>query len=161
MLIDAGVKEWRLFTIFPSGRAAAYPEFDLNGEEIRRLMDFIVDTRREGLIAASFCCEGFMEGYEREVRDYFFNCHAGVTVASVLIDGSIGSCPSIRADYTQGNIYKDDFWDVWTNRFELYRNREWMRRGPCASCRHWRYCEGNGMHLRDSEGNLMHCHLLK
>lgn len=102
-----------------------------------------------------------MEGYEREVRDYFFNCHAGVTVASVLIDGSIGSCPSIRADYTQGNIYKDDFWDVWTNRFEPYRNREWMRRGPCASCRHWRYCEGNGMHLRDSEGNLMHCHLLK
>lgn len=44
---------------------------------------------------------------------------------------------------------------------ELFRNREWMRRGPCASCRHWRYCEGNGMHLRDSEGNLMHCHLLK
>ncbi len=161
VLIDAGVKEWRLFTIFPSGRAAAYPEFDLNGEEIRRLMDFIVDTRREGRIAASFCCEGFMEGYEREVRDYFFNCHAGVTVASVLIDGSIGSCPSIRADYTQGNIYKDDFWEVWTNRFEPYRNREWMRRGSCASCRHWRYCEGNGMHLRDSEGNLMHCHLLK
>lgn len=29
------------------------------------------------------------------------------------------------------------------------------------ACRHWRYCEGNGMHLRDSEGRLMHCHLLK
>lgn len=161
VLIEAGVKEWRLFTIFPSGRAARYPEFDLTRDEIRTLMDFIVATRKERRIDASFCCEGFMGGYERQVRDYFFNCRAGVTVASVLIDGSIGSCPSIRADYTQGNIYTDDFWDVWTNRFEPYRNREWMRRGPCAECKHWRYCEGNGMHLRDSNGDLMHCHLLK
>lgn len=161
LLVDAGVKRWRLFTIFPSGRAAQYPEFDLNKEELCMLMDFIVETRREGIIRPSFCCEGFMAGYEGLVRDYFFSCQAGVTVASVLIDGGIGSCPSIRSDYTQGNIYKDDFWDVWQNKFQPYRDRSWMKRGACAECAHWRYCEGNGMHLRDSEGNLMHCHLLK
>ena len=54
---------------------------------------------------ASFCCEGFLEGYEMEARDHFFSCEAGVSVASVLLDGSIASCPSIRADYSQGNIY--------------------------------------------------------
>ena len=63
-----------------------------------------------------------MGGYEGEVRDYFFECQAGVSVASVLLDGSIGACPSIRADYTQGNIYKDDLWDVWQNRYEVYRD---------------------------------------
>ncbi len=102
-----------------------------------------------------------MGGYEGEVRDYFFECQAGVSVASVLLDGSIGACPSIRADYTQGNIYKDDLWDVWQNRYEVYRDRQWMRCGVCADCSFWRYCEGNGMHLRDSDGNLMHCHLHK
>lgn len=159
LLIEAGVKHWRLFTIFPSGRAARYPEFEMSREEVELLMRFIVDTRREGLIKASFCCEGFMGAYEGKVRDHFFDCQAGVTVASVLLDGGIGSCVSIRADYRQGNIYEDDFWDVWQSRFGIYRDRSWMKTGICADCKVWRYCEGNGLHLRDSEGKLMHCHL--
>ncbi len=157
LLIEAGVKGWRLFTIFPAGRAAAYPEFKLTKGEIETLMRFIADTRKEGRIKASFCCEGFMGSYEGIVRDNFFECQAGVTVGSVLLDGGIGACPSIRADYRQGNIYEDDFWDVWQTRFGQYRDRSWMRRGVCADCRFWRYCEGNGMHLRDSRGDLMHC----
>lgn len=161
LLIDAGVKKWRLFTIFPAGRAADYPEFNLTREETEILMRFIVDTRKEGRIKASFCCEGFLGNYEGKVRDNFFECQAGVTVGSVLLDGGIGACPSIRADYRQGNIYKDDFWDVWQNRFGQYRDRSWMRCGDCADCRFWRYCEGNGMHLRDSDGNLMHCAITK
>ncbi len=161
LLIEAGVKKWRLFTIFPSGRAAQYPEFDLTKEETEELMRFIVDTRNEGCIRASFCCEGFMGAYEGKIRDHFFDCTAGVTVASILLDGGIGACASIRADYRQGNIYQDDFWDVWQNKFEVYRNRKWMKTGICADCSFWRYCEGNGMHLRDSEGKLMHCHLKK
>lgn len=157
LLIEAGVKQWRLFTIFPSGRAANYPEFDLTKDEVKQLMDFIVATREEGRIKASFCCEGFMAGYEGKIRDNFYECRAGVTVASVLLDGGIGACPSIRADYRQGNIYTDDFWDVWQNRFEKYRDRSWMKTGKCADCSFWRHCEGNGMHLRDSDGQLMHC----
>lgn len=159
LLIDAGVKRWRLFTIFPAGRAAAYPEFKLNAEDTRQMMEFIVRTRKEGRIKASFCCEGFLGGYEGMARDTFFECAAGVTVGSVLLDGGIGACPSIRADYRQGNIYKDDFWEVWQNGFRQYRDRSWMKQGECADCKFWRYCEGNGMHLRDSDGHLMHCNL--
>lgn len=161
LLTDAGVKRWRLFTIFPSGRAAQHPEFDLGQDELRTLMEFIIATRKEGRIHPSFCCEGFLAGYEGLVREYFFECGAGVTVASVLLDGGIGACPSIRADYRQGNIYTDDFWNVWQNRFGAYRDRGWMKRGVCSDCSFWRYCEGNGMHLRDADGNLMHCHLRK
>lgn len=159
LLISKGVKKWRLFTIFPAGRAAAYPEFRLSQDEVRSLMDFIVATRWEGLIKASYCCEGFMGGYEGLVRDSFFDCQAGVSVSSVLLDGGIGACPSIRADYRQGNIYQDDLWQVWNTRYEKYRDRSWMKTGACADCSFWRYCEGNGMHLRDSEGSLMHCNL--
>ncbi len=159
-LISCGVRAWRLFTIFPSGRAAQYKEeFDLNKDEVRILMEFIRQTRKEGRIKASFCCEGFLEGYEGIVRDHFFSCQAGVSVASVLLDGGIGACPSIRANYRQGNIYEDDLWEVWQTKFQPYRDRAWMKTGKCAACSFWRYCEGNGMHLRDSDGNLMHCHL--
>ena len=100
-----------------------------------------------------------MPDYEGEIRDYLFHCMAGISVASILIDGSISACTSIRGKYYQGNIYKDDFWDVWENRFESYRNREWMRKQePCNNCKLFRYCEGGGMHLRREDGSLMLCH---
>lgn len=159
MLYENGVREWRLFSIFPVGRAKQYPDFQLSDADMRRLMEFIIATRAEGKIKASYACEGFLGDYEGRVRDHLYQCNAGVSVGSILIDGSISACTSIRGKYYQGNIYKDDFWDVWENRFEQYRNREWMRHGECGDCKMFRYCEGNGMHLRDEEGNLLVCHL--
>ena len=160
LLIDNGVKEWRLFTVFPVGRAASDPELRLSGEEFRGTMEFIKRTRKEGLIKASYGCEGFLGKYEGDVRDNFFLCSAGLTVGSVMADGSIAACPSIRADYSQGNIYKgDDFMDVWNSRYQIYRDHSWMKTDACARCRHWRWYRGNGMHLRDADGKLLFCHL--
>ncbi|MFQ6927598.1 MAG: TIGR04133 family radical SAM/SPASM protein [Parabacteroides merdae] len=102
--------------------------------------------------------EGFLGNYEGEVRDQIFHCNAGISTASVLIDGSISGCPSIRANFHQGNIYKDSFVDVWNNGFKEYRNREWARKGQCADCDMFRYCEGSGMHLHDDSGDLITCH---
>ncbi len=158
-LYSIGVRNWRLFTIFPAGRAAEHPEFRLPPEQFRGLLQFIRDTRKEGKIMASYCCEDFVGDYEGDVRDNFFLCHAGLTVGSILIDGSISACASIRADYSQGNIYKDDFIDVWNNRYKPFRDRGWMRKDQCGDCKFFRYCEGNGMHLRDSDGKLMMCRI--
>ena len=157
-LFETGVKDWRIFTIFPVGRAAQHPELQLSNEEFTRVLNFIRDTRRQNRIRLSYGCEGFLGNYEHEVRDHFYTCHAGVNVASVLADGSISACPSIRANFHQGNIYTDNFMDVWNNRFQPFRDRSWARRGKCADCNLWRYCEGNGMHLHDDQGQLLVCH---
>ena len=158
-LIGLGLKGWRLFTVFPVGRAAQDPELQLTREEHIGLLEFIRTTLRQGVIAAEFACEGFLGRYEGDVRGHFYMCQAGITVGSVLADGSISACPSIRADYNQGNIYRDDFMDVWEHRFGPYRDRSWMKKDACASCKFWRYCRGGGMHLRDAQGNLILCHL--
>ena len=157
-LISLGVRAWRIFTIFPVGRARQYPELQLSNEQFTQVMDFIAATRKEGRIAVNFACEGFLGGFENEVRDTFYHCDAGVTVASVLADGSISACPSIRSKFYQGNIYKDDFWTVWNEGFGMYRDRSWARQGICADCKMFRYCRGNGMHLHDEEGKLLVCH---
>jgi len=157
LLISLGVKAWRIFTVFPQGRAKDNPDMKLTGHQVKEIMEFIKETRKEGRIKCSFACEGFLGPYEGEVRDGFFACIAGLTVASVLADGSISACASIRSDYHQGNIYTDDFWEVWTNRFQPYRDHSWMKRGICAQCRNFRWCQGNGIHLRDGEGNLLQC----
>ena len=158
-LISKGVKRWRLFSVFPMGRAANDPMMHLDTEEFRGLFEYIKRTREEGRIRVDYGCEGFLGNYEGEVRNRFFGCQAGVTVGSVMADGAIGACASIRADYHQGNIYDDDFMDVWENRYAPYRNRNWMKHDDCATCRYWRYCRGGGMHLRDANGNLLFCHL--
>jgi radical SAM protein with 4Fe4S-binding SPASM domain len=143
------------------GRGATDDTLQLTSQQMRQLMGYIVTTRKEGRISVQYGCEGFLGAYEGEVRDRFFACQAGVTVGSVLVDGSISACASIRADYHQGNIYTDDFWEVWNNRFESYRNREWMRKDACAECKFFRYCKGGAMHLRDEKGELLFCHLNK
>lgn len=157
-LVATGVKRWRLFTIFPVGRAARNPDLQIDNEQFTFLLDFIKSCRKEGKLRVNFACEGFLGEYETLVRDNFYRCNAGLSVASILSDGSISSCPSIRSHYYQGNIYQDDFWDVWQNRFQVFRNRDWMKNGLCADCKMWKFCLGNGFHLRDDDGNLLTCH---
>ena len=127
--------------------------------EYRGILDFIKQTSKEGAIHTNYGCEGFMGDYEGDIRDYFFGCQAGITTGSVLADGSVSACASIRSDYHQGNIYEDDFMDVWEHRFHPYRDREWMRREECSECKFFRYCRGGAMHLRDSDGSMLMCPL--
>lgn len=160
MLISLGVTHWRLFTIFPKGRAKNNPLLKLSGEEFISLMDFIKETRKEGKIRASYGCEGYLAEYEMEVRDAPFFCQAGIHIGSVLANGDISACPSLRGDYIQGNIYKDNFMNVWNTRYQVMRDRSWTRTGKCATCKSYKYCQGNGLHLRDEKtGELLHCHL--
>ena len=157
-LISEGITRWRIFSIFPAGRAKQDDTLHLNAEQYRRMMEFIRTTRREQRIELSYACEGFLGGYESEVRDHFYMCTAGISVASIRVNGDISGCTSVRGNYTQGNIYQDRFWDVWQNRFQPFRNREWTKSAECADCKVWEFCRGGGMHLRDDEGKLMYCH---
>lgn len=95
-LIGKGVKRWRVFTVFPVGRAALDPDMRLTNEEFRGVFDYIRKTREEGRIRVDYGCEGFLGNYEGEVRHRLFSCQAGVTVGSVMADGSIAACASIR-----------------------------------------------------------------
>lgn len=160
LLISKGLKEWRLFTVFPIGRAKQFNELQLDPFQFKQLFDFIASERKKGAIKINYGCEGYLGNYETEVRDNFFFCRAGVNVASVLVDGSISACPNLRANFIQGNIYKDSFKDIWQNKYLKYRDRNWMKTGECKNCKDFKYCEGSGMHLRDEKtGELLFCHL--
>ena len=161
-LVSLGVPAWRLFSIFPMGRAAHDPELQLSDEQFRGILDFIkgerLKVKGERSIDVSYACEGFLGSYEQRVRDHFFYCRSGVEVASIRCDGAISGCTSVRSHMDQGNIYKDDFWEVWQNRFQMMRDRSWARKDQCKDCKVWRYCEGSGLHLYDDDGNLLVCH---
>ena len=158
-LVSLGVPAWRLFSIFPMGRAAHDPDLQLTDEQFRGILDFIKECREnDSRINVSYACEGFLGEYEQKVRDHFFYCRSGIDVASIRCDGGISGCTSVRSHMDQGNIYRDDFWDVWQNRFQVMRDRSWARKEQCKDCKVWRYCEGSGLHLYDDNGDLLICH---
>ena len=158
-LISKGVKAWRLFTIVPIGRAKSNEELFLSDQQFLKLMDFISDTRKKGIIDVKFSCEGYVGKYESEVRDSYFFCRAGINIGSVLVDGSISACPNIDRSFVQGNIYKDNFYDIWQTKFKPFRDRNWTKTGKCANCHDYRDCLGNGFHnWHGNKKSVLVCH---
>jgi radical SAM enzyme (rSAM/lipoprotein system) len=162
LLLSIGVRRWRLFMIDPIGRAAHNPELLLTNGQFRQMLDFIAANRIEGRIKTSFGCDGYLGDYEANVRDGLFFCRAGIQVGSILANGDIGACPNIHRGFVQGNIYKDNFLDVWENKYHEYRNRKVFKTGQCKDCKQWKYCRGEGMHLREpGNPDPVACHFHK
>ena len=159
LLVSKNVKAWRLFTIIPIGRAANNPDLQLSDKQFVELMDFIAEQRETKDIDVKFSCEGYVGKYESLVRDSSFFCRAGINIGSVLIDGSISACPNIDRSFSQGNIYTDNFYEVWQNKFQPFRNRSWTKTGQCKSCREYNHCQGNGFHnWHGDKQNVLVCH---
>ena len=153
LLREKGVYRWRLFSIFPRGRARLNSELILNPSQLRFLLSYISNRRRQlqsTPFQLDFCCEGFLPTrLDVRVRTEPYFCRAGINIGSILNDGAIAACPNISRTLNQGNILTDDFKSVWEGRFAPFRNRSWMKTGPCERCPHWKQCLGNSLHLRD------------
>jgi radical SAM enzyme (rSAM/lipoprotein system) len=155
LLKKLGVPQWRLFSIFPKGRARTNRELIMEGAQFARMLDFIREARADPDnrdISIQFSCEGYLPPeLDRAVRDEPYFCRAGISIGSVLADGAISACPNISRELVQGNVRSDDFADVWENRYSQYRDRSWMKTGMCAECEHFSGCKGNSLHLWDEE----------
>jgi radical SAM enzyme (rSAM/lipoprotein system) len=150
LITKLGVKEWRLFTISPIGRAVDHPELMLHADEFIQLLEKIKELRVRDGISVSYSESGYLgPTYDSLVRDHRYFCQAGISVAGIMVNGDIIACPNIDRRFTQGNIYRDSFVDVWENRYGQFRNRSWMKTGECADCFEWKSCQGNSFHLWD------------
>jgi radical SAM enzyme (rSAM/lipoprotein system) len=163
LLGELRVPAWRLFSIFPRGRARNHPGLQLDNDGLNRLLRFIADERHRAAgqgPAIQWSCEGFLPpSLDRQVRDQPYFCRAGINIGSVLCDGSIAACPNISRSLVQGNVRDDDFVEVWEQRFAAFRDRAWMAKGACAGCADWKRCQGNSLHLWDEEnGGTLLCH---
>lgn len=143
------------------GRVVENEELQLSDEQFKDLMEFIKKTRQDGELELSYSCEGYLGKYEMQVRNHPFFCGSGINIASVRYDGVISGCLSIRSKYDQGNIYEDDFMEIWNNKFDIFRNKDWIAQDNCKDCEVWNLCRGGAMHLREESGNMLACSYLK
>jgi radical SAM protein with 4Fe4S-binding SPASM domain len=161
LLVARGIRDWRVVSVFPNGRAQRQSDFLLQPDELRQLLDFIAEKRsRPRPLKVSYGDEGFLGcPHERRVRDFWYACFAGVRIASILADGGISGCPNIPRSLVQGNVRERSVKEVWENGFQAYRDRSWMRQGACATCGDFGICKGNSLHLWDATtGGPKLCH---
>lgn len=145
------IDSWRVIGLEPMGRALDYPDMLLTPDDQRRLFRFIRDKREEGIPVGYGCSHFLGLDLEREVRDWFFQCGAGIKTASIRTNGDITACLDIepRPELVQGNIYKDRFSDVWKNRFEIFRKPLSGMCSDCKDCEYDKWCAGGAHHSFD------------
>ena len=148
------VYSWRLTNVDPIGRAREENELLLDGNDLKRLYDFIQRARMDGGgdMEVTYGCSHFVTlAYERMIRDSYFQCGAGTQVASITAQGEIVACLDIerRADLVQGTVWDDDFIDVWENKFQTFRRDRTEDSDICRNCEKRGICLGDATHTWD------------
>jgi radical SAM protein with 4Fe4S-binding SPASM domain len=94
-------------------------------------------------------CPGFLGlDYEKEVRPAYFFCRTGIDVASILYNGDLFVCPNVprNKELIQGNIKKDNFKEIWNNKYKEFRSKDRTKCEKCSKCEYWEYCLGGAFH---------------
>lgn len=149
------IDSWRVIGIEPMGRAKDHPELLLTPEDQKYLFEFIRNKRISGEPVLYGCSHYLGLEYEREVRDWYFNCTAGIYTASITASGDIIACLDIerRPEFVQGNVLKDNFADVWKNGFKCFRRNLSDDNKECSSCAHKDFCRGGSFHSWNFDEN--------
>lgn len=163
LLIETNMPSWRLFKIFPAGRAKGNRDLILSAHQSRKMFDWLTERRaplmKRGL-DVNLSCEGWLPFAEDiKMRRQPFFCRAGVNIASILCDGTITGCSNNSDIFFEGNILKDNFAYTWENKFQKFRDRNWVLNAVCGSCSHLKDCQGGSIHLwRDNLSKPESCY---
>lgn len=163
LLIESGVRFWRLFRIFPAGRAKDNAQLLLTTFQTKKLLDWIAEKRelyiKRGLII-NYSCEGWLPfPADVQIRSQPFFCRAGVNIGAILSDGTITGCTNNAERFFEGNVLKDSFPYIWQNGFKQFRDRSWVKSTECGSCSQISKCQGGSIHLwRENETRPEFCY---
>lgn len=156
MLIAMGVQSWQVQLGLPMGNLTAHPDWVLEPEQIKDVIDFCYDTAKEGRIAIYPAdCIGYYTKKELEIKRLSYKtdmvapwdgCNAGIRGFGILHNGDILGCTSIRSrDYIEGNIRERSLREIWEDENSFLWRRQMTKEklaGPCRICNYGSKCLG-------------------
>lgn len=155
LLISIGIPAWRLFRIFPAGRAKDNNDLLLTIQQTAFMINWIKENKKRlenKKLNLNMSCEGWIPfEIDRTIRDQPFFCRAGINIASILCDGNITGCSNNDPSFYEGNILSDSLSYVWNKRFKQFRTRSWLQDTYCEKCDHVKDCQGGSIHLWRNE----------
>jgi radical SAM protein with 4Fe4S-binding SPASM domain len=136
---DLGLRAWGLHLVVPEGRAATRRDLLLGSQQVRRLLDFIAETRTT--FPVSLADEvGFVGDWEPRVRDTDFFCGAGRTQCVILANGDVVPCTTVDPSAVVGSIRNATLTEIWRNHFAAFRPA--AVDAKCTGCEYVNLCGG-------------------
>jgi radical SAM protein with 4Fe4S-binding SPASM domain len=137
---NSAATSWRLSPVSNVGRAECSGGYDLNGEHLRYLADFI---RRNGKsVNLEFGeAHAYLGCFTGDAVGKPFFCGAGLTRCSIMPDGEVVGCHQIfDRSFSEGNIREKNFSRIWKEGFSRFRGN--APPGACLGCAYLRSCRG-------------------
>ena len=156
LLQQEKIASWRIISVEPIGRAKENSGLLLTRDEFVSLMEKIRLLHLTSRMDVSYGCPHYLgPETERTVRNQYFFCGAGITIASIRADGGICACLDIesRPELIQGNIHTDDFMTVWKEKFAFFRRDRTVLSEKCRVCPERGICGGDSAHTWDFDRN--------
>ena len=155
ILCKIDIDSWRVINIEPIGRALDSPDLMLTKDEYRQMFDFIREKRLQSYPLTYGCSHYLGTEYERQVRQWYFLCNAGIYTASIASNGDILACLDIerRPELVQGNILRDSLKEIWQNKFKIFRGDLSDLNEKCRACDSCEFCHGGAHHSWDYDLN--------
>lgn len=151
LLISCGVRKWRLFSKLNFINFPCKKSLSLTDQEMEFVLDFINEVKEEGILTITFACDSLMGNYEKAIHKDFFFCKAGISMATVFVDGSVGICLFNRdQDCMLGNIYTDNLYELWQKDYRKFLNVDWTKERCASKCNFEYYCAGREKEKRRS-----------
>jgi radical SAM protein with 4Fe4S-binding SPASM domain len=153
ILLDLGVKTWRICIIMPIGKAER-KKLLLSPKQLRELFEF-VSSNKENINIQIGENLPFLAEYEKKIRKSPLVCPVGFTACCIGVDGNVRGCPEMPDidKFREGSILEKPFIEIWKNGFKRYRNREAINTDKkCMNCKNNEDCFGGCWVMR--EGNI-------
>lgn len=148
LLHSLGVKRWRVQPIIPFGRVESSMEMKMDETTYMQLENFVEQwvpkargggmelLRSDGL---GYLCEDASD--DRPWR----GCPAGIVSCGITSDGRVKGCLSLPDSVAEGDLRKNDLWDIWFHPSSFAYTRQFSadKMGlNCKSCTKAEDCRG-------------------
>ena len=176
VIVDAGVRHWKVQITVAMGNAADHPELLLQPYRMLELLPLLNELRlrgaEHGVLLQLGNNVGYFGPFERHWRGFgdervhWTGCGAGNNVLALESDGTVKGCPSLATShFAAGNVRDLTLEQIWTTSTPMHINRSrstaelW---GFCASCYYAPLCRGGctwtAQSLLGRPGNNPYCY---
>jgi radical SAM protein with 4Fe4S-binding SPASM domain len=148
LLRSKGVKSWQIQPIFSFGRARKDSELQLAKEAYMTFGSFVNKWGLIGKDAGVDIAPGDNFGYFTHLdtrHPQWRGCSAGLVSCGITSNGKVKGCLSFPDELIEGDLRKNDLWDIWFHPNSFSFNRRFSAKdlgSECYPCDYAEVCRG-------------------
>ena len=162
LLISLRVSRWQIQPIAPLGRSRDDLKLCLTEQAYLQVGSFLHSSRptaeKSGLNIGPADSLGYFTELDQQDPQWK-GCSAGLVSCGITSNGKVKGCLSLPDELIEGDLRKNDLWDIWFNqdKFAYSRSYKNEKAGPyCRSCDKAEQCQGGCTAMSYANTGIFH-----